>query len=208
MFCRLFSQPKSTKCPCLQIVHFKRFHFVNGRWIKSHKIVDFPIKDFDPTPFLAAVPGTTVQRYRALRSGAKPLAHGTIAEMSEPNSLEALDEPLHEINIPNDDDEEEEEEDVFDPKNHVNHHNPPPMCNGVDTGSKPPNKAVVSSHHQMNGEDPVARRKRMESTSLLTHTIKDDQLEDFHQHKLVEGHNPLEINYNLYSMVVSSARID
>ncbi|XP_059091560.1 ubiquitin carboxyl-terminal hydrolase 32-like isoform X2 [Tigriopus californicus] len=186
------------RLPPILIVHFKRFHFVNGRWIKSHKIVDFPIKDFDPTPFLAAVPGTTVQRYRALRSGAKPIAHGTIAELSEPNSLETITQPLHEINI-QDDDEDGDEEEVFGHENH----NPPPMCNGgVEDGQKPDTRPMVS--HPMNGEDPIARRKRMESTSLLTHTIKDDQLEDFHQHKLVEGHNPLEINYKLYSMVSHS----
>ena len=50
----------------LQIVHFKRFHFLNGRWIKSHKIVDFPLKDFDPTHYLAAVPCNTIQRYKEL----------------------------------------------------------------------------------------------------------------------------------------------
>ena len=49
-----------------QIVHLKRFHFLNGRWIKSHKIVDFPIKDFDPTNYLAAVPCNTVQRFKEL----------------------------------------------------------------------------------------------------------------------------------------------
>ena len=49
-----------------QIVHLKRFHFLNGRWIKSHKIVDFPVKDFDPTDYLAAVPCNTLQRYKEL----------------------------------------------------------------------------------------------------------------------------------------------
>lgn len=37
----------------LQIVHLKRFQFVNGRWIKSQKIVKFPRENFDPSAFLA-----------------------------------------------------------------------------------------------------------------------------------------------------------
>lgn len=36
-----------------QIVHLKRFQFVNGRWIKSQKIVKFPCESFDPSAFLA-----------------------------------------------------------------------------------------------------------------------------------------------------------
>lgn len=40
-------------CSLLQIVHLKRFQFVNGRWIKSQKIVKFPRENFDPSAFLA-----------------------------------------------------------------------------------------------------------------------------------------------------------
>lgn len=36
-----------------QIVHLKRFQFVNGRWIKSQKIVKFPREGFNPSAFLA-----------------------------------------------------------------------------------------------------------------------------------------------------------
>lgn len=40
-------------CSVSQIVHLKRFQFVNGRWIKSQKIVKFPRENFDPSAFLA-----------------------------------------------------------------------------------------------------------------------------------------------------------
>jgi hypothetical protein len=45
------------QCRCflhflLQIIHLKRFQFVNGRWIKSQKIVKFPRESFDPSAFL------------------------------------------------------------------------------------------------------------------------------------------------------------
>ncbi|XP_054650147.1 ubiquitin carboxyl-terminal hydrolase 32 isoform X2 [Dunckerocampus dactyliophorus] len=40
------------RLPPILIVHLKRFHFVNGRWIKSQKIVKFPREEFDPSTFL------------------------------------------------------------------------------------------------------------------------------------------------------------
>lgn len=30
-----------------------------------------------------------------------------------------------------------------------------------------------------------------------------DALQDFHQHRLVEGHDPLDLKYNLYAIAVS-----
>lgn len=41
------------RLPPILIVHLKRFQFVNGRWIKSQKIVKFPRERFDPSAFLA-----------------------------------------------------------------------------------------------------------------------------------------------------------
>ncbi|XP_017548184.2 ubiquitin carboxyl-terminal hydrolase 32-like [Pygocentrus nattereri] len=40
------------RLPPILIVHLKRFQFVNGRWIKSQKIVRFPRDNFDPSAFL------------------------------------------------------------------------------------------------------------------------------------------------------------
>uniref|UniRef100_A0A8C4R9Q7 Ubiquitin carboxyl-terminal hydrolase 32 n=1 Tax=Eptatretus burgeri TaxID=7764 RepID=A0A8C4R9Q7_EPTBU len=40
------------RLPPILIIHLKRFQFVNGRWIKSHKIVKFPQQCFEPTAFL------------------------------------------------------------------------------------------------------------------------------------------------------------
>ncbi|XP_045069861.1 ubiquitin carboxyl-terminal hydrolase 32-like isoform X1 [Coregonus clupeaformis] len=41
------------RLPPILIVHLKRFQFVNGRWIKSQKIVRFPRERFDPSVYLA-----------------------------------------------------------------------------------------------------------------------------------------------------------
>uniref|UniRef100_A0A8B9PRC0 Ubiquitin carboxyl-terminal hydrolase 32 n=1 Tax=Apteryx owenii TaxID=8824 RepID=A0A8B9PRC0_APTOW len=40
------------RLPPILIIHLKRFQFVNGRWIKSQKIVKFPRENFDPSAFL------------------------------------------------------------------------------------------------------------------------------------------------------------
>ena len=50
----------------LNNLFYFRFHFVNGRWIKSHKIVDFPNKMLDPTDYLAAIPQQTILRHKEL----------------------------------------------------------------------------------------------------------------------------------------------
>uniref|UniRef100_A0A8C5RSC0 ubiquitinyl hydrolase 1 n=1 Tax=Laticauda laticaudata TaxID=8630 RepID=A0A8C5RSC0_LATLA len=40
------------RLPPILIIHLKRFQYVNGRWIKSQKIVKFPRESFDPSAFL------------------------------------------------------------------------------------------------------------------------------------------------------------
>lgn len=39
---------------------------MNGKWVKSQKVVDFPVKGFDPTLYLASVPKETVLRHREI----------------------------------------------------------------------------------------------------------------------------------------------
>jgi len=91
------------RLPPILIIHLKRFQCVNSRWIKSHKIVDFPLNSLDPTNYLAAVPSATLSRHRELLAAgiaSKPrsslLANyssfssvAPIQESSEPNSLVA-----------------------------------------------------------------------------------------------------------------------
>ncbi|XP_020801966.1 ubiquitin carboxyl-terminal hydrolase 32 isoform X2 [Drosophila serrata] len=54
------------KLPPILIVHLKRFNCVNGKWVKSQKVVHFPFDDFDPTPYLASVPQETILRHKEL----------------------------------------------------------------------------------------------------------------------------------------------
>ncbi|XP_058060610.1 ubiquitin carboxyl-terminal hydrolase 32 [Anopheles bellator] len=57
------------KLPPILIVHLKRFNYVNGKWVKSQKVVNFPYEGFDPTPYLASVPQETILRHRDLLEG-------------------------------------------------------------------------------------------------------------------------------------------
>lgn len=36
----------------LKIIHLKRFQFMNGRWVKSNKVVNFTMNHFDPSEFV------------------------------------------------------------------------------------------------------------------------------------------------------------
>ncbi|XP_074869930.1 ubiquitin carboxyl-terminal hydrolase 32 isoform X2 [Carettochelys insculpta] len=50
------------RLPPILIIHLKRFQFVNGRWIKSQKIVKFPRESFDPSAFLVQRDPSQCQR--------------------------------------------------------------------------------------------------------------------------------------------------
>lgn len=54
------------RLPPILIVHLKRFDYVNSKWVKTQKVVNFPFKDFDPTAYLASVPQETILRHRQL----------------------------------------------------------------------------------------------------------------------------------------------
>lgn len=70
-----------SKCQCLQpatkklqiwrlppvlIIHLKRFNYLHNKWVKSQKVVSFPV-DFDPTAYLASVPQETILRQKELK---------------------------------------------------------------------------------------------------------------------------------------------
>jgi len=88
--------------------------------------------------------------------------------------------------------EEEEDENVFDPEDQN-----PGQIEGQKVGQKLVKHAIFS---------PTAgrRRSRQQSTSLMRHPIEDDNLKDYHEHRLVAGKDLMDISYNLYSMVCHS----
>jgi len=137
--------------------------------------VDFPLKHLDPTDFLAAVPSTTLKRYKEIKENSlNHLSNGTIEEKSEPNSLNGSY------------DEDDDDDDVVTPE---------------DDDEDVVTNVVTMRQRAAAGQ---YRRKRQVSTSLQSHPILDDELQDFHRHQLKEGADALDVKYNLYSMVCHS----
>uniref|UniRef100_A0A8D8Y4L7 ubiquitinyl hydrolase 1 n=1 Tax=Cacopsylla melanoneura TaxID=428564 RepID=A0A8D8Y4L7_9HEMI len=54
------------RLPPVLIVHLKRFQYIQNKWVKCQKVVNFPHADFDPTSYLAKVPKTNILRHRRL----------------------------------------------------------------------------------------------------------------------------------------------
>jgi len=71
----------------------KRFNCVNGKWVKSQKVVHFPFDDFDPTPYLASVPQETILRHKELlelkKDADMPLASNEVV-----SELDEIDAPI------------------------------------------------------------------------------------------------------------------
>lgn len=51
------------RLPPVLIIHLKRFQLMNGKWVKSHKVVRFPFFDFDASNYLASVPREAVLNF-------------------------------------------------------------------------------------------------------------------------------------------------
>ncbi|XP_013149041.1 PREDICTED: ubiquitin carboxyl-terminal hydrolase 32 [Papilio polytes] len=86
------------RAPPILIVHLKRFQYVNNKWIKSQKVVNFPFEDFDPTPYLASVPQETILRHRELKT------------MRRRSMFVDVEGPISETESENSDDEDSRED--------------------------------------------------------------------------------------------------
>ena len=189
--------------------------------------MDFPVKDFDPTDYLAAVPCNTVQRYKELvemgkTSSAKVTkarniwqnCNGIIDEHTETDTNEEIvdDETCAQFSdkIINDLQQNHCETETSPtpnltrlPNGKIKQHSKQSQVEEIvaNCASTPASVSAIKAEHIFSPKSN--RRMRQESTSLYTHPITDDDLQDFHQHRLLPGRHPLEIKYNLRSMVVS-----
>lgn len=50
----------------------------------------------------------------------------------------------------------------------------------------------------------VRGRQRLQSSSLVTTPVTDDNLIDYHQHHLLSDQDPFQLKYRLYAVVVST----
>lgn len=91
------------RLPPILIIHLKRFDRATcmDKWVKTHKVVNFPFDGFDPTAYLAAVPQQTILRHRQLQlssssSNDSNVAHGQldaqqVVQLSKKNARERLE---------------------------------------------------------------------------------------------------------------------
>ncbi|XP_045101683.1 ubiquitin carboxyl-terminal hydrolase 32-like isoform X2 [Portunus trituberculatus] len=175
------------RLPPVLIVHLKRFQFVGNKWIKSQKIVNFPLKDFDPTEYLASVPRQTIYMHRA--------------------ELEGVDPAVYLANLP---DKDNVLLDIV-PENKIIEHikgsydddssgrSGKPSLNGSVNGSILSGGTSLcpsTTHEGSLGSSDFGSKRRIRNGSVLY----GDTLQDFHQHRLEEGYDPLDLKYSLYAI--------
>ncbi|KAH8388821.1 hypothetical protein KR215_000251 [Drosophila sulfurigaster] len=169
------------KLPPILIVHLKRFNCVNGKWVKSQKVVHFPFDDFDPTPYLASVPQETILRHKELLELQKDMPSNEI--VSELDEVDAGDNV-----VPNDKPTSSSEAPAIAAAKEM------PIASGnVLRQSKSSNSA---------------RRQRLISTSLTKTPIVDGEFEDYHQHKLKADVDEFDPKYKLYAVVSHSGMLN
>ncbi|XP_050441466.1 ubiquitin carboxyl-terminal hydrolase 32 [Adelges cooleyi] len=76
------------RLPPILIVHLKRFQYLQGKWVKSHKVVKFPFNTFDPTDYLASVPKHTVLRSKELNDQSES-SRGKYSENDDEHSTDS-----------------------------------------------------------------------------------------------------------------------
>lgn len=192
------------RLPPILIVHFKRFQFAGQKWIKSQKIVQFPLSDFDPSDYLASVPRETLALHRAQQDGhlngddfsshcslpvlsetsarlapfasSNILANGGLVSASGGGALSLPPLLIPENNCDTGLQEEEEEDDVI-------------IIKEEDVGGtrQPPHRRGGGAARRRNGS-----------------VLYGDALQDFHQHRLKEGEDALTLSYDLYAIACHS----
>lgn len=168
------------RLPPILIIHLKRFDYVNSKWVKTQKVVNFPFKDFDPTAYLASVPQETILRHKQLLEKKK-------------NDME------------NSCDSQEKMEDISEDNTqqaNVDCELKNPQCD--ITANKEIHKNNDKVGKMKPGEKFSKGRARLESTSLLKTPIIDEHLKDYHEHKLLPGQDPFDLKYQLYAVVSHS----
>ncbi|KAF5303286.1 hypothetical protein FQA39_LY10025 [Lamprigera yunnana] len=171
------------RLPPILIIHLKRFDCVNNKWVKTQKVVNFPFKNFDPTAYLASVPQETILRHKQLLE--KQLSN--LENSTESVTLiEEREEVQHRNSIGDDVSSCNEMSRL------VSNEASTSKCNYIKKGS----------HQQEKSDKKI--RERLISTSLQRTPIIDENLHDFHEHKLLEGQDPFDLKYQLYAVVSHS----
>lgn len=215
------------KLPPILIVHLKRFNFVNNKWVKSQKVVNFPYEDFDPTPYLASVPQETILRHKELLEGGGVAHHGLnhdchdeflefdremsmIDEVSDEVSISSITGTIESGGVGEEDDETSSngraaataELNSITPAIAGTH---PVAWARQEVGDESPGK---SSKSRTSNAKTKAQRKRLVSSSLTKTPVIDGQFTDFHNHHLKPERDPFDLKYQLYASVCHSGMLN
>ncbi|XP_025837544.1 ubiquitin carboxyl-terminal hydrolase 32 isoform X2 [Agrilus planipennis] len=200
------------RLPPILIIHLKRFDCVNSKWVKTQKVVNFPFKDFDPTPYLAAVPQETIIRHRQLLKKRKnkiliennrtPPTKGNVNEEDVASVLENdksvkinnIDDPFLDIKVP------DKGECVIVGENSESASETSRLVDSEESADEIGNCSIPFGLPKGGSK----MRERLISTSLQKTPINDEDLKDFHEHKLLPGQDPFDLKYQLYAVVSHS----
>ncbi|XP_062555918.1 ubiquitin carboxyl-terminal hydrolase 32 isoform X2 [Armigeres subalbatus] len=206
------------KLPPVLIVHLKRFNFVNNKWVKSQKVVNFPYDDFDPTPYLASVPQETILRHKELLDGGGTYdvrnhdCHEEIVEFDREMSM--IDEVSDEVSISSITGEVREDsdgEDVKDMQDDINGITPAVIGSQPVTITRQDGASGDGSPNKGRGRLSIkskGQRKRLVSSSLTKTPVIDGQFTDFHKHHLKPERDRLDLKYQLYAAVCHSGMLN
>ncbi|XP_055844484.1 ubiquitin carboxyl-terminal hydrolase 32 isoform X2 [Episyrphus balteatus] len=210
------------KLPPILIIHLKRFNCVNGKWVKSQKVVHFPFDDFDPTPYLASVPQETILRHKELLDlKNNAMDHyafaddDVVVEEDSTSSRQGSSESSNDLDAV-------ESEIQMNNEQIMSKNNCATTTLNTTTkeyGNDVINENVVLRNTRSSLDNSIAtpkklanarneRRRRLVSSSLTKTPIIDGEFEDFHHHKLKEGVDAFDLKYKLYAVVSHSGMLN
>nr|XP_037289084.1 ubiquitin carboxyl-terminal hydrolase 32-like isoform X3 [Rhipicephalus microplus] len=161
------------RLPPILIIHLKRFQLLNGKWVKSQKIVRFPFKDFDPTDYLSPVPRKAALSFRRYQQAVPQKASSPLVKRLAPElpSRSSLASPVRS----RPDVAELRSTSAFSAASQAQ------AASGVAAvGSSPHNGAPL-----LNGD---------------IDTGGGGEPQDHHKHRLHPGYSPLDLKYQMYAL--------
>lgn len=197
---------------------------MNTKWVKSQKVVNFPFKNFDPTPYLASVPQETILRHKDLleqqqlyRSTAQATAFcdDEIQEFDmEMDLVEgASNNNNKNLNNINNNNNSSYSNNNLNTTLTINQNHR--VCdviqengetNDYDDDEQPIEEVTETNSTKINNQQVHMRtnpRKRLVSTSLTKTPVIDGEFIDYNNHQLKPNQDPFDLKYQLYAVVVS-----
>jgi ubiquitin carboxyl-terminal hydrolase 6/32 len=171
--------------------------------VKSQKVVNFPFKNFDPTPYLASVPQETILRHRELLEEKRASALKNIRNHD-------CDDEIIEFDLENQIDlsfNEDQGNQLRSCDEISEHSNEESNSENLNASNRTSASNYLDKKKNVSNTYLQSTRKRLVSTSLTKTPVIDGEFVDFNGHKLKNSQDPFDIKYHLYAVVVSLLQI-